>query len=1052
MVSPLALFAGHAWWGSVCGGLFDTPSYARRQAQGGLLQPVQMDAPAPEVHPDLKSLLGQLHTLLRQRRYQEILAQAGILLAQATTKADVAGQAYAYRFRARALQAMNRLEEAAAAWERAEALWQTIVDTALLAESQAGRAFCLWRTQPEQAKSLLERALATARAETRRPKAVADMFNAQGISWYAAGELEIAQRMFEFARATLERVAPDSLELADALNNLGVVADTRGDLNTAQRFYEQALAIRQRHAPESLAVADAFNNLAGIAYRRGDLERARELLGRAIALYERHAPDSASLANALANLGILDTDWGDLDAAQRHLERALQLLLKLLPNSVDVVNVFSNLMAVAVLRGDWEQAQRYGERALTLAQQLAPESILTAGAFNNLGVIAYNRSEYALARRHYERAIALYQRIAPDGLEVANTLGNLGAVAVEQNDYDAALGYYRRALRIYEAQAPNSLPMATVLNNLGVLLARLREWQEARAVCERALTIRQRYAPRSPLVAETLGNLARVALATQQPQQALSYLTEAVGIVESHRQLIANPEGRARFAERYFEIYPLLALTYVQMHQLEKAAEALERSRARAFAETLQRRRLSTVELPEPLRALIAEHERLEVQQQRLYAQLSQLAGDDAAAIAAAQDALLRLEQRQRTLAERLQREFPRYAQLLMPASVSTAQIQRSLDAGTVLLYHAILPDHLLIVAITRTAVKGYALPVPSQPLEREIQHFIRTVSKSPHFRTGQERQEMARLGQQLYARLIAPVQAVLSEAQRVLLCPDGILSQLPWGALVVGQRDGTPEYWAERVALHFTPSMEVYRQARRQGGRIGGVVAVAIAKYASSEATAARRTVAQATRHQHTHRGLPDLPEAQREVEQLQTLFGKRARLLLNEEATPDRVHSAARNAQVLHFACHAIADNANPLASALMLAPPGHEKGRLTTETILLSWQTNADLIVLSACETGVGLTRRYEGVYSLARAFMYAGARSVCASLWAVSDRSTAILMREFYKRYARGTTKDQALREAQRALARASWDNATPDEKQRFTDPYYWAGFVLIGDYK
>lgn len=110
-----------------------------------------------------------------------------------------------------------------------------------------------------------------------------------------------------------------------------------------------------------------------------------------------------------------------------------------------------------------------------------------------------------------------------------------------------------------------------------------------------------------------------------------------------------------------------------------------------------------------------------------------------------------------------------------MPASVSTAQIQRSLDAGTVLLYHAILPDHLLIVAITRTAVKGYALPVPSQPLEREIQHFIRTVSKSPHFRTGQERQEVVRLGQQLYARLIAPVQAVLSEAQRVLLCPDGM-------------------------------------------------------------------------------------------------------------------------------------------------------------------------------------------------------------------------------------------------------------------------------------
>lgn len=186
----------------------------------------------------------------------------------------------------------------------------------------------------------------------------------------------------------------------------------------------------------------------------------------------------------------------------------------------------------------------------------------------------------------------------------------------------------------------------------------------------------------------------------------------------------------------------------------------------------------------------------------------------------------------------------------------------------------------------------------------------------------------------------------------------------------------------------------------------------------------------------------LDDLDYVPEEVKVLRGVFGKKAQVVENTKATPQRARQTAQGARVVHFACHARADNVDPLNSALLLAPAGSDAGLLTAGEVLLGWKLRADLVMLSACETGLGLARRYEGVYSLGRAFLVAGSRSVGASLWRVDDESTAQLMAGFYRRYARGVAKDVALREAQLALLRGG----------KYKDPYFWAGFVLMGDYR
>jgi CHAT domain-containing protein len=182
-------------------------------------------------------------------------------------------------------------------------------------------------------------------------------------------------------------------------------------------------------------------------------------------------------------------------------------------------------------------------------------------------------------------------------------------------------------------------------------------------------------------------------------------------------------------------------------------------------------------------------------------------------------------------------------------------------------------------------------------------------------------------------------------------------------------------------------------------------------------------------------------------EVEGLRALYPARSEVHLGKAASEERARGAGREASLLHFACHALADEGSPLDSSLVLAlppswTPGQPNGLLQAWEILEQVRLDADLVALSACGTGLGGVASGEGMIGLTRAFHHAGARTVLASLWSVNDESTSALMRRFYGRLRAGDSKDRALRAAQTALI------AEP----RYSHPALWAAFQLSGDWK
>jgi len=280
------------------------------------------------------------------------------------------------------------------------------------------------------------------------------------------------------------------------------------------------------------------------------------------------------------------------------------------------------------------------------------------------------------------------------------------------------------------------------------------------------------------------------------------------------------------------------------------------------------------------------------------------------------------------------------------------------------------------------------------------------------------------------------------------VLCPDGPLHALPFALLQRGGR-----YLVERKPLHVAVSATVYadlrkeRRARSDGDR--AVVAFGDPKY-PLVAGAKAAEVRDATLRSGLHRGLTldPLPASRSEAQAIVGLYGRSGRAYLGEDATEERAKAEARGARYVHFACHGFVDEDFPLNSGLALTirdnpAEGQDNGLLQAWEVFERMRVDADLVTLSSCSSGLGKEMGGEGLIGLTRAFQYAGARSVLASLWEVSDKSTGELMQHFYAGLRRGLPKDQALQAAQLASLRSGGVRG---------HPFRWAAFQLYGDWK
>jgi CHAT domain-containing protein len=974
------------------------------------------EAPAPQPSAPVQQLLNETRGAYLADQFETALKTLDQAFITAIEAKDRVGAARVQRGRALTLERLDRLSEALAAWREAARLWEQVADGPGRVEALGRAGALLAADQPAEAQALLTEALTLGRREAIRPRAAATALASVARGSYGRWQLSQAREFATTALKIQEKLAPHSLEMADTLDYLGAVTGQQGDLPAARNFFRRSLVIREKLAPRSLDLAGTLGNLGLIARQQGDLAAAREYHQRALALLQKLVPGSLALANSLNNLGTVTTEQGDLAAGRN-----------------------------------------YFQRALGIQEQLSPGSAGLASSLGNLGNVAYRQGDLGAARDYLQRAHRIHERLAPGSLDVARCLDGLGAVALAQEDVSGSREFYRQALAIQERLAPGSLDMANTLNALGLIVRRQGEVAAAREYLRQALAIRKRLAPHSFEVARSLSDLADLAHDQGDLTEAEERAGEAWHIVRAQAPAVTGEEARQAFGAATADHAAELVRYQVARKRVSEAFATVEEGRAQALQQLLLERQadLRVVEprLWSAYRSAVMARERTEqiLSKAGLQETLARRALETARATPLPPADQERLQVAWEAAAAQLETAQSAYIQARLAADLAWAAVKKSAPRA--------FPQPLGHEQALRLIQPG-VLFVAFSVGEKET-HLIQLQRRVQSFTTAVTARDLkvATAGRELFAQLFpAEAGAAVLAAKRLLISPDGPLWDLPFAVLVTS-RAGPVRYLGLEKPLTYTPSLTVWGQfhsGKRRPAGAGKPTALVVGDplfegrppAAAVGSNPLKRSTSAGERSFLFPDGQPPLPLpwTRKEASALSALYGSRP--LLGAAATEAAVRQQMGPVDVVHLATHGFLHPYRGMSSGVLLAAPQSPSGpsESTRDGALLAWEIRdqlrlkAELVVLSACETGRGETVHGEGIIGLTRAVQLAGARSIVASHWKVRDTSTATLMVAFHRRLRAGLAKDEALRQAMRVL------RANPESSH----PYYWASFFLTGD--
>jgi len=880
--------------------------------------------------------------------------------------------------------------------------------------------------------------------------------------------LAVLQRLLDRTRealATAERARSlwqalkEPFWEAMTLNETGLGHFHLGEGDAAEERFRQAAELFGRQ-DEAWGEAAAQSNLCLSALVAGDLRAGVTCYDGAIEGF-RKVGELPSLAVALANAGRARDVLGEPDRALDSYRKALEVR-RATGDRRGEAQVLNNLAVLHSNPGEWGTTLTYHRQALEVFDELEDRRWQTR-TLHNLGYAYLVLGDLPRARSHLERALPLRRELEdPRGETLALIL--VGRDLGELGQETEALTPLRQGLALArELEVRSSEALA--LQELGRILAHKDEMEPALKALRQAVELRR--ALRDPAgEMEALFHLARAERTAGDLAAAVEHAETAIARVESLRGRVTSPDLRATFFGSRHRVYSLAVALRMELHAAEPdrgharaGFEISERVRARVLLDLLR-------EIGDPTGTPADLAERLRSAQRRLAARVrAQMAlldrepGDDEAQNAE------RRERAQRQVYEALaaleeveaerRRRNPRYAALSASDLPTVAEVQKLLGPDTALVEYALGEERSFVWAVTATD-----FAVSTLPGRREIEAAALAVHRDLSTVDPRAADMEAAAAAELAGTLLGPV-ADLAALPRLAVVPDGALHYLPFAAL---PRPGSREPLLVRHEVIQLPSASALRELRRRADRREAVADPAdpeIALFADPVFGAGDPRLAAKRRTAGT--GAPDLPRLPRtrsEAQAIAALYAAEAThrgkaadpaegvfLALGFDAGREAaLGGAGRRARILHFATHGVFDADNPLISGLTLSLVDHHGGRRNGFIglhDLYGAELAAKLVVLSGCRTALGREIRGEGLVGLTRGFMVAGVPRVVASLWRIEDRATAELMTRFYRGlWSDGLPPAAALRAAQLSIRR----------EPRWRDPYYWAGFVIQGEWR
>jgi CHAT domain-containing protein len=837
--------------------------------------------------------------------------------------------------------------------------------------------------------------------------------------------------MYDFLKAAedtikLYSIKPTVGTLAQGKQTWGVYYYTKGDYENAIQCTNDALTLQETDTSLATDLYGVYNNLGMLSYKNGDNKQAVDYFKNAekIVLKSNKKELDYRLATLYNNIGLAFDKENVTKLAIDYFKKAITISNtsqnKIIPEIIGLKGGVYNNLALAYLdNSDYQSALKI----LTEALQNADNERWQWELYNSLGFLYQKQKQYKLAHKYFQQALLLRKkRFGNNHLQVGITYQHIGKNYHLEQQYAVALQYYQKALSTCIVGYKDSLNIFAQPNLEHILSEKV------------LLHGLQRKA-------EAFLGWYEVTKQDKYLIQAFEHYAIALKLLEQTRREYKSEESKQFLMKEFIGMYEKSIHTALQLYTktkkntyLEQAFQITEKSKAVTLLEQIQDVKAKKfANIPD---SLLQKERSIKIDlafyEKKLYtAQQS----NDSTNILFYESIVFKQKENYNKFRQTLEKQYPKYFNLKYNNNVPPfVQIQNKLKNNEVLIEYFMGDSTIYAFGIFKNKIKWSSQPITAN-FYKEVQQFRQLLTdfelyqKSPDSTIANYQQ----LGHTFYQTLFKTFD--LPTVNYITIVPDGILGYIPFETLVkTKQKNATFKnmaYLIKDKTIHYAYSVTILKDSNTKHHPTKGYGGFA-AHYKGKTNSKTRL----AFRNEPT-----PLPNAAKEITTVAKITKGEAHL--NKTATEAYFKTVAHQYQILHFAMHGLFNDKSPLFSHLLFTQTSNTKEDNQLNALeIYNLNLNADLSILSACNTGIGTIRKGEGVLSLARAFAYAGCPSVVMSLWNVPDAATQDLMISFIEHIKAHQPQHEALRTAKLAYLK--------QQDALFAHPMFWAGFVHTGD--
>jgi len=946
----------------------------------------------------------------------------------------------------------------------------------------------------DEAISALQLAIETASSNyTHVDDALPDALKNLGLLHYRKNDYDSTLRCWKKALALEESIFGENHErVAKTCSNIGVVYDSQSNYDSALDYLLRALTIFETVlGADHSSLVGVCNNIANVYREQYQYSQSLKYFSRALAICKATLGEGhSSAAKIYNNIGLVYFNQDEHTLALEYLVKALTLkMANLGEDHTSLAETYNNIAAVKSSTEHYDEALQNYQMALTIYRnQLGDDHRHVAKSYNNIGTVYDDIHKYDLALENYFNALEIYQSL-DESINCAASYDNIGIVYRKQSKNEESLAFFIHAMnKRTELLGVDHPQLAKSYNHIASHFKSESQPFLALTYLQKALCVNlpefdactDIYA--NPILSEcfdygdliaTFRRRAELFAMLAQPDArgvdgvqveepdflllALRNYQLCDDVIAKARMSPTQKDDKIAVGETAYEVYEGAMSTCLDLGARESSSvvdqgslpnlEELafyfsEQNRAAVLLQALDHAdALNFSGLPDSL------VQREATLQARIASLRLKIAEDPPHADEMAfRDKLFQLNREYEGLIATFEEQHPEYFELKYSRSSPTiAELSGSLDDDTAVVSYSVGRESIFAFLVTRNDFRVLRIARPDNfdvGVRRWRGHLVHGDTYSQADRS-----------RRYYDLLMRPIEELIDSQPQVVrnlvIIPDGILAYVPFEALIAERPEtGAREleeipYLIRRYVISYSYSASLLLRTLR-GADDGQKTAQVPRKFVAFAPVFSEDEEPGPVTGSGMYAAMEPLPSTEDEVTWIRDLFQQldsQAMIHTLGDATEGCLKTShLTDFGYIHFATHAIVDEEKPELSGIVLAqdPSSTEDGTLHSGEIY-SLRMNAELVVLSACETGLGRIVQGEGIMGLTRGFIYAGAENLVVSLWRVADRSTARLMVEFYRSMLESGGKAESLREAKLKMI----------ESGRFASAYYWAPFVLLG---